>query len=197
MNSLFSRNGHVGLTTSARALGVFLTLVFIQYVPGCGKAPAATKPMSITSADPNGDAAAYQASERQLSEVRWHVIERKGPRPVWDRLGDKAEKEANASVLQKENESRLTPTRTVEVGSTPYTPQPATTQPTTQPVALATLNEDELPVQVVELPDGKLRMIWTLRELWRVERRPARATRHRPPHGGGHAARPRAASSRC
>ena len=163
MNSLFSRNGRVGLTTPARAVGVFLTLVLIQYVPGCGKAPPATKPMSITSADPNGDAAAYQASERQLTEVRWHVIERKGPRPVWDRMGNQIEKETTGSALQKENESRLTPTRTVEVGSTPYTPAPATTQPSTQPAPLATLNEDELPVKVIELPDGKLRMIWILR----------------------------------
>lgn len=162
MNSLFSRNGRVGLTTSARVLGVFFTLVLIQSVSGCSKGPVATKPMSITSGDPSGDAAAFQASERQLSEVRWHVIERKGPRPVWDRMGTQTDKETKGSVLPDENQSRLAPTRTVEVGPTPYTPQPPSTQPTTQPV-LAPLNEDNLPVQVIELPDGKLRMIWTLR----------------------------------
>jgi type IV pilus assembly protein PilQ len=39
-----------------------------------------------------------------------------------------------------------------------------TTQPTTNPTRIV-VNESELPMQTVELPDGKLRVIWTLRSV--------------------------------
>ena len=96
----------------------------------------------ILSGSPDRDAAAYNASEEKLSSADWRELEKLGPRPIWEQL---------------ELKKRQCHTRQMRFVT--GAPKPPTTRPTTQP----TLDESELPVQTVTLPDGKVRLIWTLR----------------------------------
>jgi len=98
----------------------------------------------VLSAHPKQDAAAYQESQEQLTDADWQRLEKLGPRPIWEQL-----------------EAKRPPRH---MGDPHTTPEPAATRPsTTQPSLLQVLNEADLPVQTVNLPDGKVRLIWTLR----------------------------------
>ena len=106
---------------------------------------------SIISGSPDRDAAAFDASERHLTEVKWDVIQKKGPRPIWDRLGTKADDEITGKGLggvssgrkprRKAGQDRADrptpPDREIVFmpapTPTPAPGAPATTQPTTQP----------------------------------------------------------------
>ena len=135
---------------------------------GCASQTTVT-PMRITSGDPNTDAAAYQASQRHLSAVKWDVIESTGPRPIWDRMGTKTATPTTLPADQAKTDSApaqaTATTRPAEpIREIVYIP---TTQPTnsatTQPFVMhPSYNLNDLPVQVVELPDRRVRLIWAL-----------------------------------
>lgn len=134
------------------------------------KAQAPSEPLSrtegsmnrpeILSGSPERDAAADTKSEEMLTDADWQVLERLGPRPIWEKL---------------EAEHRPHPRRrpATQPAVAPAPPAVATTQPgiaTTQPAYPTTrptlvIDETDLPVQTVELPDGKLRVIWALRNM--------------------------------
>ena len=92
---------------------------------------------TVISSTPKGDAAALKASEDRLTEVRYGVLEKEGPKAAWEGWFDH----------KKSDEP-------VKDGA--YHHQEKAGSPTTQPI-------EELPVRVVELPDGKVRLIWALR----------------------------------
>ena len=95
----------------------------------------------VLSSRPAQDSAAYAASQEQLSAADWHELEKLGPRPIWEQL----------------LEAKRPPHHFGDCHAAPSPPasQPATTQPV--------LDESQLPVEVICLPDGKVRLIWTLR----------------------------------
>jgi len=94
-------------------------------------------PMVISST-PKGDAAALKAADDRLSEVRYGVLEKEGPKAAWEGWFDHKKPDG----VVKEDGA--------------YHHREKATSPTTQPI-------EELPVKVVELPDGKVRLIWALR----------------------------------
>src|SRR5258706_14906611 len=92
----------------------------------------------IISSTPKGDAAALKAGDDRLSEVRYGVLEKEGPKAAWEGWFDHKKPDG---VVKEDGAYH----RHEKSG-------PATTQPI-----------EELPVKVVELPDGKVRLIWALR----------------------------------
>lgn len=80
------------------------------------------------------NAKASTEADRQLTQAQWTVLQGRGPKP--------------RGVASPGKSSPM-------IGGTPLK---ALTAPTTQP-----LNEAELPVTTVTLPDGKLKLIWVLR----------------------------------
>ncbi len=85
------------------------------------------RPTRVISSTPRGDEQTLREAEALSTDVRWDVLEKKGPKPMWEILpGKRSDNGAGA--------------------------------PATGPVAAA-----PLPVQMIELPDGKVRLIWTLR----------------------------------
>lgn len=90
-------------------------------------------PPVVISAHPAKDTAAYAESDDQLTAADWRELEKLGPRPVWEELEAKCRNHRCARHA-------------------------AATQPA-RPVAL---NEAELPLQSIDLPDGRVRMIWKL-----------------------------------
>jgi type II secretory pathway component GspD/PulD (secretin) len=116
-------------------------------VAGCAQ-ETAYETMSIVSGSPDRDAAAFAASERHLTEVRWDVIQKKGPKPIWDRLGTKADEEAGKGggklggvTSGRRGRRRMEDDKVIDATAEPQPqreivfmpPPPATTQPTTQP----------------------------------------------------------------
>jgi len=95
----------------------------------------------VFSSRPKQDAAAYAHSQEQLTDADWRELEKLGPRPIWEQL-----------------EAKRPPHRVGDPHAAPPAP-PAGNISTTQP----DLDESQLPVEVINLPDGKVRLIWTLR----------------------------------
>lgn len=94
----------------------------------------------VLSGSPNRDTSAYRASENSLGGVGWKNLEEHGPKPTsYDQIPNP----------EKHREARE--------GDLNVVSHPAA--PTTRPV----LDESDLPIQQVDLPDGKIRIIWTLR----------------------------------
>jgi hypothetical protein len=92
---------------------------------------------TVISSTPKGDAAALKASEDRLTEVRYGVLEKNGPKAAWEGWLDNKK-----------------PDEPVKEGG--FHHQEKSAPATTQPI-------EDLPVKVVELPDGKVRLIWALR----------------------------------
>jgi type II secretory pathway component GspD/PulD (secretin) len=100
----------------------------------------------VLSGSPHRDSAAFNASEQSLGGVGWKNLEDKGPAPTkYSQLPNpeegKAGKEGELEVVTRH-------------------PAPAAVVPSTQP---AGLNEADLPIEQIDLPDGKIRIMWTLR----------------------------------
>src|SRR5262249_52556534 len=91
------------------------------------------------------DAAAYAESEERLNEVEWGVIEKKGPKPIWEQLGDHREEKRRAQHVGHFVEKETEQERAKE--------EAATTQqvvgdavPATRPVVAS--NDRDLPVKM-------------------------------------------------
>jgi type II secretory pathway component GspD/PulD (secretin) len=157
------------LATAIRGglLGGLLGLALVQLA--CTKKVAPTEfGARIVSSTPERDKAAFNESEKQLLPVQWSVIEKRGPKPAWEQLG-----------LGKENYAGGNPAQPGQPTTQPVGREPdpqvvinqvvnitPATQPTTQPlitVIQTLVSEAGLPIQTVDLPDGKVKVIWTLR----------------------------------
>ena len=131
--------------------------------------------MAVVSGDPERDGSALAETHRQLTDVRWQLIERKGPKTAAEQfqIGGRDAVGKPVRVVGHEgsspNESpSIQGHVTVNIGSPVAT---ATTHPTTAPavpaisgtVVVPVYSEDGLPVEIVPLMDGRIRMIWSLR----------------------------------
>lgn len=101
------------------------------------------------------DAAAASEGDRALTTVEWGVMEQKGPKPVWKRIGSNKEDEVASTGGFQDADKVIAPTAVTERAAAAATQAVTATQPTT-PIG-------DLPVNLVELPDGKVRVIWKLR----------------------------------
>ncbi|HZN67508.1 MAG TPA: hypothetical protein VFB66_19625 [Tepidisphaeraceae bacterium] len=122
---------------------------------------------SVISGTPARDSIANDLADEKLTEADWRLLEKLGPRPVWEQL------QANKKNCRRRGAPRrssVIPDATASAARPDSASTgPSTTQPATQPSdsgatrAMGAVPEEELPVEIVELPDGKLRMIWRLR----------------------------------
>lgn len=94
----------------------------------------------VLSGSPSRDSDAYKASEQSLGGVGWKNLEDHGPKPI------------NYGQIQNPDKDRLE--REGDLGVVSHH------APSTQPAAF---DESDLPIEQIELPDGKIRIIWTLR----------------------------------
>ena len=142
-------------------------------------------PPVVISGSPERDAAAFNAADEELSDADWQVLEQIGPKPMWQQLTGcrsrrpRPQPQGNKrfAVSPRDNTVRAAGQAPAAAGPSvssagngegPTTQPAAQTaaaaeQPTTAPAVAAPVPEEELPVQVVDLPGDKLRMIWTLR----------------------------------
>lgn len=97
----------------------------------------------VLSGSPSRDSAAYKASEDSLGGVGWKNLEEHGPKPT--RYGQ----------IQNPDKDRADKEKDGELGVVSHRQAAATTRPA--------LDESDLPIEQVDLPDGKLRIVWTLR----------------------------------
>ena len=115
-------------------------------------------PPMVISSRPRQDTAAYAESQDQLSDADWHELLELGPRPIWEQLSAKrpprhmGDPHVGAQPL-----AVPLPARGPEMNPSVSTTQPAATQPAN------TVDELELPVQLVDLPGDRTRIIWNLR----------------------------------
>jgi type II secretory pathway component GspD/PulD (secretin) len=128
--------------------------------------------LPVVSTDPARDGSALSEGNRQLNEVRWQVIEHKGPKTAAEQFRLDKPKDASASGTQHpatNGRSSTSPTVQGHVRVS-YPTGAATSQPTGHPTTQATstvdlpiFSPDGLPVEIVPLMDGRVRIIWTLR----------------------------------
>jgi hypothetical protein len=111
-------------------------------------------PPVVISGKPGHDTKALLSADEQLTEADWRVLEKLGPRPIWEQV-DKRSKRSREEVAPVLAEPGTAVASANEFGRPSLIP---TTGPTTRPV-----NEADLPVQIIPLADNKIRMIWTLR----------------------------------
>jgi type II secretory pathway component GspD/PulD (secretin) len=149
-----NRPGATSAPTRWRALACLGLALSVSQLVGCAQKAAQSQAQElpsgefgkavVLSARPKQDSAAFQESQDQLSDADWRKLEQLGPRPMWEQL-----------------EAKRPPRR---MGDPHTSPEAQGTRPsTTQPTGSLALNESELPVQTVDMPDGKVRLIWTLR----------------------------------
>ena len=118
-------------------------------------------PPLVISGTPNRDTAAHAESSERLTDSDWKQLEQLGPRPIWQQLEEKKSDRPAARTAA--------PNQTI-AAATPSATQPAT-QPTTQPSPgpltrpMGSMPDREMPVEIVELPDNKVRMVWVLQSI--------------------------------
>lgn len=108
-------------------------------------------PPEIISSKPATDRRAYLEADEQLSEADWKVLEKLGPRPIWQQVNDKGRRSraGGAGITRPEPGTAVA---SVDDGGLP------TSRPSRVPA-----DESTLPVQVIQLPENKVRLIWLLR----------------------------------
>ena len=113
-------------------------------------------PPVVISGKPAADSRAFAEADDQLNDADWKVLEKHGPRPIWQQVNDKSRRGrvVDNSVASARPEPGTAVASADDVGA----PIPADARPARVPTA-----EADLPVQVIPLPDNKVRLIWLLR----------------------------------
>ena len=133
--------------TRARVIRRIVLAFILATVPGCVHEPppavsaspaGSINPPVVISSQPEKDAAAYSQSAEQLTQADWDELEKLGPRPIWERL------EAISSRRRCFKHTAHAP---------------ATTRPS---IPVISIDEAQLPVQVLDLPENKVRLVWSL-----------------------------------
>jgi type II secretory pathway component GspD/PulD (secretin) len=119
-------------------------------------------PLVISNGNPR-DAAAFVEANDRLSESDWKQLEKLGPRPVWEQL--QARKSKKCRTPTRRGNSVIAAVTTGSEGATTQPTTQPTTGPTTRPMGSMSVPESEMPVEIVELPDGKLRIVWVLQSI--------------------------------
>jgi type II secretory pathway component GspD/PulD (secretin) len=128
----------------------------LPLIAGCASTPAretaelgkwgrAAEHPVVLSGNPNHDTAVYNASEEQLSEADWKILEQLGPKAIWERIGA-----MNRAARERRSAHPATTQSLAANGK-------ASTRPT------LTLEDVEKDTPVIQMPDGKIRMIYALR----------------------------------
>jgi type II secretory pathway component GspD/PulD (secretin) len=100
-------------------------------------AAGSVNPPVVISSRSESDAAAFSQASEQLTQADWEELEKLGPRPIWERI--------ESLYPHRRSLKHVAPS------------------PTTRPIlTVSTIDESQLPVQVIDLPDNKVRLIWTL-----------------------------------
>lgn len=113
-------------------------------------------PPVVISSKPATDTRAYVEADEQLSEADWKVLEKLGPRPIWQQVNAKGRKSRGSGNEAAEGAHAEPGTAVASVDEL------GPVLPATRP-ARAPVDEATLPVQVIPLPENKVRMIWLLR----------------------------------
>jgi type II secretory pathway component GspD/PulD (secretin) len=118
-------------------------------------------PPLVISNSPERDTRAMEIADERLSETDWMQLEKLGPRPIWQQLAVK--KQNCPPKSRKARRGNVIEARSSDTDGADPATQPST-QPSTGPVtrAMGSMPDTEMPVEIVELPDGKLRMVWVL-----------------------------------
>jgi type II secretory pathway component GspD/PulD (secretin) len=99
----------------------------------------------VLSGNVTHDTAVYNASEEQISEADWKILEQLGPKAIWERI-------AGMNKAARE--------RRTAHGSTTQ-PLVASNKPAMPPAL--TIEDLEKAIPIIQMPDGKIRMIYALR----------------------------------
>ena len=118
----------------------------VQQKAEFGKWSAADRPM-VLSSRPNHDSIVNDATEEQLSEADWRVLQALGPKAIWDRIAEMNKSSRDRKKLA--GDATTKPTALAKVGSS------------TKPALTAKEIGEQTPT--IPLPDGKIRMIYALR----------------------------------
>ena len=120
----------------------------VQQKAEFGKWSAAAERPMVLSSRPGHDTIVNEATDEQLSEADWRVLQALGPKAIWDRIA-----EMNKSSRERKKiaggDAATKPTALAKVGST------------TKPALTAKEIGEQTPT--IPLPDGKIRMIYALR----------------------------------
>lgn len=99
----------------------------------------------VLSGNPGHDSLVYAATETQLNESDWRVLQSLGPKAIWERIDEM---------------NRSTRERTVAGGAGTTKPSTLTKSPSSQPITVAELSKQ---TPTIPLPDGKVRLIYAMR----------------------------------
>ena len=164
-----------------RSTGQLLVCLIAGCLWGCARTVTETTQYTgdnnsrpLVSGDPIRDRSAMQETQGQLDGVRWQVIEGKGPKTASEQFS--LDKKPTSRTTALSTRPTATAARSdsaiieryvnVQVSGPSATTPSATSRPATQPAEFASipvLSEQGLPVEVVPLMDGRVRLIWTLR----------------------------------
>jgi type II secretory pathway component GspD/PulD (secretin) len=124
------------------------------------------QPQSLHASDPlvvsgkaEFDTLAFKRSEDELGNGTYAKAEKLAPTPAWEYFGDKKRTTVKSGELVGADDTATTKPGEFSHGSTTQHAAAPTTQPEKP---LADVDRTTLPVTQVELPDGKLRLIWAL-----------------------------------
>lgn len=111
---------------------------------GLPRAEGSYNPPRVISATPERDQLALAAADDQLTEAHWRILEKLGPKPIWQQLQKK----------QKRSDH-------ITGGDDPLVPPPhADAPPAAEPI-----DESTLPITNLDAPEGRSRFTWVLRSL--------------------------------
>ena len=164
-----NRRGSCQRGRATRPLAPVLTacVTTVIALAGCAGKPKATpaaapvvqegnlNPPVVISSKPATDTRAFLEADEQLSEADWKVLEKLGPRPIWQQVNEKGRRGRAGAQAETRPEPGTAVASVDEFG--PPLPS-AAARPARGP-----MDEASLPVQVIPLPDNKVRMIWLLR----------------------------------
>jgi Flp pilus assembly secretin CpaC len=112
----------------------------------------------VVSGKPEFDTLAFRRSEDELGNGTYAKAEKLAPTPAWEYFGDKKRTTVKSGELVGADDDATTKPGGFAHGSTTQHAPPST-QPEKP---LQDVDRASLPVTQVELPDGKLRLIWAL-----------------------------------
>ncbi len=112
--------------------------------------PGSDRPL-VLSGNPSHDTAVNAAADEQLTETDWKVLQQLGPKAIWERIA-----EMNKSARDRNKDNPAT-----RNASTAPAPDFAVKSPSSKPSL--TIEDVEKQTPVIPLPDGKVRMIYALR----------------------------------
>jgi type II secretory pathway component GspD/PulD (secretin) len=98
----------------------------------------------VLSSKPAQDTAAFNEADRQLTPADYELMEKLGPKPLWEKIGDKK----RSPPKKGRGDAAAGTSSALNPGA---------------PSARPEIDPDNLPADIVELPGDRVRIIWSLR----------------------------------